>query len=209
VRKTIVIVGIIMAFILGTLVSAPTVAAVQGEPFVFMQEEIDFINELIMELQAQFAPNVLLLHYEQSDLVQVPSTTQLPEQLIELAVWEIEKDTAFVYDIKSSTPLFDSSVFANIKGNVDIGWYKSSDTTFSTTGMSWNTIHDASASNFGFEVESDFIPQSSLSSQTNFIAFGAAYSGTEGDPGEVKDFTGTVTIHLLPGQSLNKICCPP
>jgi len=118
VRKTIVIVGIIMAFILGTLVSAPTVAAVQGEPFVFMQEEIDFINELIMELQAQFAPNVLLLHYEQSDLVQVPLTTQLPEQLIELAVWEIEKDTAFVYDIKSSTPLFDSSVFANIKGNV-------------------------------------------------------------------------------------------
>jgi len=206
VRKTIVIFGIIMAFILGTLVSAPSVTAAQGEPFVFMQEEIDFINELIMELQAQFAPNVLLLHYEQSDPVSVPSTIILPD-LIELAVWKIVKDDTFVYD-DASTPLFDSSVFANIIGNVDIGWYKSSDTTFSPTGMSWNTIHEISASNFGYEVQSNFIPQSSLSSQTNFIAFGTANPFDEGDGNVVKDFSGTMTIHLLPGQSLVRISLP-
>ncbi len=42
-----------MAFILGSLVSAPSVYAPQGEPFVFLQEEIEAILLLIADFQDQ------------------------------------------------------------------------------------------------------------------------------------------------------------
>jgi len=142
------------------------------------------------------ASNVVVLHYERSSPVTVPSTTLLPD-LIELAVWKIVKNPAFVYD-EASTILYDSSVFADINGDIDIGWYKSKD------GTIWKTIDDISASTGTFKVRSEFGFQTSISSQIDFIAFGTANSFGS-SAGVVKDFSGTITIHLPPGQSLMRI----
>jgi len=212
VRKSIVIFGIIMAFILGSLVSAPSVYAPQGEPFMFLEGEIIAIKELIKNLEEKLNnvevtwDNVVdkpyvVLHHEQSDSVPVPSTIYSPA-LIELAVWKIVKDSALVYD-DTSTVLFDSSVYANINGNVEIGWYKSNDR------ITWDTIDDISVETSEFRVKSENDPGFTISSQTNFIAFGTANLFDEGPDSMVKDFSGTMTIHLPPGQSLDKICCSP
>jgi len=246
VRKSIVIVGIIMAFILGTLVSAPSVAAVQGEPFVFMQEEIDFIKALVLSLQDQldnieadwvkilhkpagFAddidndllseisascttnqiakwdgaqwvcadistglpPNILLLHYAQSTEVEL----KLSEFII-FAEWEIVKTGgASEYD----RVLYDSSVYANIEGNVEIGWYRSDD------GTTWDFFEGFSVSNTTFETKQEFKIDNTLASKYNFIAFAAKNTVDEAVLGKVKDFSGTVTIHLPGNESLVKL----
>jgi len=199
VRKSIVIFGIILSFILGTLVSASSATAQMGTPF--LQEEIDFLNDLIMELQAQFAPNVILLHHDQTELEELPATTGDPVFKI-FAKWEIVKDVNFDYD-EISTILFASSVYADIKGNVNFGWYKSED------DMIWRGLDTLSASNSDFKVQREFDDGFTISPQINFIALAAINTIDEGDDAMIKDFSGTMTIHLPPGQSLDKICCSP
>jgi len=139
--------------------------------------------------------NIVVLHYEQRGLVTVPSTTVLPD-LNELTVWKILKDADFAHD--ASTVLYDSSVYANINGDIDIGWYKSKD------GTIWKVIDDISAFTSTLVVEEEFGFQLSFSSEINYIAFGTANSGGT-SAGQVKDFSGTITIHLPPGQSLMKL----
>jgi len=258
VRKSIVIFGIIMAFILGSLVSASSVSAASGTPFVFMQAEIDAINLLIKDMQdelknihvpwvnvtgiptgfadnidndtlsqisfcatnqivkwngthwicadigASIAPNIVVLHYEQNSLVTVPKTTVRPD-LLKLAVWKIEKNSTFAHDV--TRVIFDSSVYANVKQPspsspfcaIQIGWYKSED------GMDWRkSISIITATNDIFDQKPLFVTQNFLESESNFIAFGTRNSGTCDSDGVVKEFSGTLTIHLSPGQSLNQ-----
>jgi len=191
VRKSIVIVGIIMAFILGTLVSAPSVTAVAGgEPFMFLQEEIDALNEIIMDLLNENR----VLHYAQSTQV-----TLIPGEFVILAEWEIVKtENAGKYD----RTLVDLTVYANIDKNVNVGWYKSKDG--GPRRADWD-FHDViTASHTNFEVERRFDDSNSLLSKYNHIAF--AIENPPGEiNGEVKDFSGTVTIHLPGSESLVKL----
>jgi len=207
-----------MAFILGSLVSAPSVTAVAGG----LPEEIDAIWEIIVELQDQLndlhvtwekvtdKPYVVL-HYEQRDLVEVPSTIQEPI-LIELAVWEIVKDPdpTFAHDV--SIFLFETSVYGSVKKTspgfsaAQTGWYKSRDATFSTTGMHWEEIETISARTDSFVEKKTTDPNDTLRTRYNFIAFGTTNPdwGPASSTGEVKDFSGTMTIHLSPGKSILK-----
>ena len=215
-----------MSFIIGSIVSAPSVAAPVGGA-ALLAEQVEEIKWIIQEMQDELnnlhvpwgnvtgkpvgfanatnpegifqnststiaepcnagdvvtwngthwicddigvvASNVVVLHYEQRTMVTVPSTTLLPD-LNELAVWKIDKDSTFAHD--SSTILYDSSVYANINGDIDIGWYKSKD------GTIWKVIDDISAFTSTFVVKQEFGFQLSFSSQINYIAFGTANSG--------------------------------
>jgi len=235
-----------MAFILGSLVSAPSVYAPQGEPFVFLEGEIEAIKLLIEELNAKLenvvvkwvnvadkpsgfaddidndtlseisgscttnqivkwngthwvcadigaslAPNVILLHYAQSTEVEL----DLSEFKI-FAEWEIVKTGgASEYD----RVLYDSSVYANTEGNVEIGWYRSEDRT------TWDFFEGFSLSNTTFEPKEVFKIDNTLPSKYNFIAFAAKNTVDEAVLGKVKDFSGTVTIHLPGNESLVKL----
>ena len=201
-RKSIVIFGIILSFILGSLVSAPSVAAPQGEPFVFLEGEIGAIKLLIEELNAKLENVVVkwdnvadkpyeVLHYEQSTEVEL----KLSEFII-FAEWEIVKTGgASEYD----RVLYDSSVYANIEGNVEIGWYRSDD------GTTWDFFEGFSVSNTTFETKQEFKIDNTLASKYNFIAFAAKNTVDEAVLGKVKDFSGTVTIHLPGNESLVKL----
>jgi len=192
-----------MSFILGSLVSAPSVAAPQGEPFMFLQEEIDALNDLIMKLQDENR----ILHFEQTDLATGLSVINNPE-LEELAVWKIEKDSNFEHDV--STVLYDTTVYGKVKKpssscDMVIGWFKSKDVTFSTTGMHWRSILTIEPFTTTFDVKARSTPQAELRSENNFIAFGTRNFGTCSSSGDAEDFSGTMTIHLPPGQSLVKL----
>ncbi len=143
------------------------------------------------------APNVILLHYDQTGQELVPATAGTVFKLI--AEWKIEKDPALDY-IGITTILYDSSVYANIFGDVDIGWYKSVDE------ISWKKISRISASTGAFEVKNEFEFINDFPSKINYIAFGTTNPSAVGGPdGKVKDFSGTMTIHLPPGQSLMRL----
>jgi len=179
-----------MSFILGSLVSASSATAASGQPFMFLQEEIDAINDLIMKLQN--GNNVL--HYEQTTPVTVTPATG-DDILIKYAEWKIEKDDNFFHN--ATRFLYDSSIYANIDGDIVIGWFKSKD------GMTWRAFEPLSASTSSPVVEEEFGTILSISSEFNHIAFGTlSFSDSDG---VVKDFSGTITIHLAPGQSLNQI----
>ena len=184
-----------MAFILGTLVSAPSVYAPQGEPFMFLQEEVDAINEILMDLLNENR----VLHYAQSSTEFLsPHATGAPPDFTLLAKWKIEKaDPTFAHELV----LYDSSVYANMKGNVDIGWYRSVD---GTTWVSISTI-DPDKRPVSFTIFQLFDTDNFLLSKYNYIAFAAANPLDEGSNGEVKDFSGTVTIHLPASESLTRI----
>jgi len=176
-----------MAFILVSLVSASSAAAAQGEPFMFLQAEIDAINEIIMDLLNENR----VLHYSQS----TPLTLSSPEFKI-LAKWEIVKtEGAGDYD----RVLYDSSVYATMERNVNIGWYRSVD------GTTWEFFEGFISATPSVVVEQRFTPQTSLIAEFNFIAFAAENIATEGDPGVVKDFSGTITIHLPASESLSRL----
>ena len=207
-RKSIVIFGIILSFILGSLVSAPSVAAPQGEPFVFLEGEIEAIKLLIEELNAKLENVVVkwdnvadkpyeVLHFAQSSTEFLsPHATEAPLDFTLLAKWKIEKDDPnFAHDLL----LYDLSIYANIKGNVEIGWYRSVD------GTTWVSIRSISFSPVSFTVFQSSDTDSSISSEINYIAFAAANPLDEGSNGEVKDFSGTVTIHLPASESLTRI----
>jgi len=212
-----------MAFILGSLVSAPSVTAVAGG----LPEEIDAIWEIILGLQDQLNDLHVtwekvtdkpyeVLHYEQRGLVPVPQSIREPI-LIELAVWEIKRNSDFKHDV--CMVVFDTSVYGRVRQtspstfpSAQTGWYKSEDATFSTTGMHWKEIESISArTDFRtdgtiFDVKLSVSSSSfTICSQYNFLAFGTTndFSATTG--GEVEDFSGTMTIHLPPGQSLVKL----
>jgi len=143
------------------------------------------------------ASNVILLHYDQTGQELVPASAGAVFKLI--AEWKIEKDPALDYN-GITTILYDSSVYANIFGDVDIGWYRSVD------GMSWKKIIRISASTGAFEVKNIFDFQNNFLPEINYIAFGTTNPSAVGGPvGKVKDFSGTMTIHLPPGQSLVQI----
>jgi len=153
-----------------------------------------------VDIGASIAPNVLLLHYTQSSTeflsIHAPGA---PPDFTLLAKWKIEKtDPAFAHVLV----LNDSSVYANMKGNVDIGWYRSVD---GTTWESISTIDPADERPVSFTIFQLFDIQSSISSEINYIAFAAANPFDEGDDGEVKDFSGTITIHLPASESLTRI----
>lgn len=269
-----------MAFILGTLVSASSASAASGTPFVFMQDEIDAINDLIKKLQnelknihvpwvnvtgiptgfadnidndtlsqisfcatnqivkwngthwvcddigASIAPNLVVLHYEQRNLVMVPRAMQSPN-LIELAVWEIVRDPTFTHDL----PLivFDTSIFGQVRQiNQDsfktalTGWYKSEDRLLKVAPDGeifggWNEIEAISASTDsrrgidGTIFAGDVVLDENFDIQPryNFIAFGTTNPccNLGSTDGEVKDFSGIMNIHLPLGISLKSI--PP
>jgi len=234
-----------MAFILGSLVSAPSVYAPQGEPFLFMQAEIDAINLLIKDMQdelknihvpwvnvtgiptgfadnidndtlsqisfcttnqivkwngthwvcadigASIAPNVILLHYAQS----TPVELSLNDFKI-LAKWQIVKTGGAGDYVRI---LYDSSVYATMEGNVEIGWYRSVDET------TWEFFEGVEGSPVSFEAKERFTPFDTLIPKYNFIAFAAKYPFDEGDPSMVKDFSGAITIHLPGSESLSRI----
>ena len=205
-----------MAFILGSLVSAPSVTAVAGG----LPEEIDAIWEIIVELQDQLNDLHVtwekvtdkpyeVLHYEQTGMV----VTVLPDikhpKLKELAVWEIVKDPAFAHN---TLILYDSSIYAEFKQPspsspfcaIEIGWYRSQDVMFSSV-MTWSSIDTISTTSDNFILDRESGPETSLKSKYNFIAFGIRNSGTCSLDGVVQDFSGTITIHLPPDQSLTRI----
>jgi len=219
-----------MAFILGSLVSAPSVTAVAGgTPFVFLEGEIEAIKDLIRTLEEKLEnvqvpwDNVInkpyeVLYYEQRGPVTVPQSIREPI-LIELAVWKIVRNSDFKHDV--CMVVFDTSVYGQVRQtssgtfpSAQTGWYKSEDATFSTTGMHWKEIESISArTDFRtdgtiIDVKASTTPFFTICSQYNFLAFGTTndFSATTG--GEVKDFSGTMTIHLPPGQSLVKIPLP-
>jgi len=141
-----------------------------------------------------------VLHYEQNSSVTVPKTTVRPD-LLKLAVWKIEKNSTFAHDV--TRVIFDSSVYANVQQPsscaIQIGWYKSED------GTDWRkSINIITATNDMFDLKSSFDFEIFLESESNFIAFGTRNSGTCASDGVVKEFSGTLTIHLSPGQSLNQ-----
>jgi len=282
VRKSIVISGIIMAFILGSLVSAPSVTAPTGGAALLaeqvteiegiirgMQDELNNLhvpwgnvtakpvgfatdtnpggifqnssstiaepcnagdtvtwdgaqwvcsiplsglncdsNQIVKwdvtqwvcaDIGASIAPNVILLHYAQSSTEFLsPHATGAPLDFTLLAKWKIEKaDPNFAYELL----LYDLSIYANMKGNVEIGWYRSVD------GTTWKSIRDISPFErpVSFTVFRDSDIESSIPSEINYIAFAAANPFDEGSNGEVKDFSGTVTIHLPASESLTRI----
>ncbi|MCH7940623.1 MAG: hypothetical protein IH842_01450 [Thaumarchaeota archaeon] len=148
------------------------------------------------DIGASIAPNVLLLHYAQSTPV-----TLIPEEFVILAEWKIEKadsDPAFAHELI----VYDLSVYANIDKNVNIGWYKSE--VGGPLRADWK-FHDgiiAVHSDFAVRQRSD--NQNSIISKYNYIAFAIENPPGETD-GVVKDFSGTVTIHLPGSESLVKL----
>ena len=139
-------------------------------------------------------PPVTILHFEQST-----KEFLSPTEFILLAKWEIVKnDPAFVQELI----LYDSSVYAKTKGNVNIGWYRSVD------GITWQFFEGIISSTVSFEVKREFDSQNTISSSINFIAFAIENPATEGSISEVEDISGAVTIHSPPGQSLTKISLP-
>ena len=196
-RKSIVIFGIVFSFIIGTLVSAPSVAAPQGEPFMFLQEEVDAINEILMDLLNENR----VLHYAQSTQV-----TLIPGDFVILAEWEIVKGA----DVTSPVGLYDRTlvdltVCSNIQNEINIGWYKSEDG--GPLRADWDFHDGIIASNPNFEVDRRFDPSNSLLAKYDFIAFAIFNPAdlAEGSDGQVKDFSGTVTIHLPGSESLVKL----
>jgi len=180
-----------MAFILGTLVSAPSVYAPQGEPFMFLQEEVDAINEILMNLLNEN----MVLHYAQSTPV-----TLIPEEFVILAQWEIVNATSDAGEYDRT--LVDLTVYANIANNTNIGWYKSVDG--GPLRADWDFHDGIIAVHTDFEIEQRFDPDSQLLAKYDFIAF-----AIENPIGEtisvVKDFSGTVTIHLPGSESLTRL----
>jgi len=166
------------------------------------------------------ASNVVVLYYEQRALETVPPTTRAPI-IMELAVWEIVKarlpdgtiDLTYAHDV--SMLLFETTVYGSVKQTssgsrcfcVQTGWFKSQDATFSPTGMHWEEIEVISARTGIFVEKSSFDQFTDLRSRFNFIAFGTTNpnDGINTSAGEVKDFSGTMTIHLTPGKSLVRI----
>jgi len=169
------------------------------------------------------APNVVVLHYEQKAVETVPQEIFFPE-LKQLAVWEIVRDPTFSESaLKINAFYFDTSVYGQVRQissstsvSAITGWFGSTDVTFSTTGMNWRSIETIQASSRSmccapFDSTMFFSDRelearaNDFRNDVNFIAFGTRndFSGTTA--GEVKEFSGTMTIHFPPGQSLTRI----
>jgi len=154
------------------------------------------------------APNLVVLHYEQKDLIVVPASLFRPT-INQLAVWEIVKDPTVAIDYV--TILYDMSTYGQVRStsgsfNVETGFFRSKDITFSPTGMNWDTIDTInSGSSTGFVGKLEIDEAITINSNINFIAFGTSNPFSGSGAGEVKEMTGTMTIHLPFGQTIKRV----
>ncbi len=158
--------------------------------------------------------NEFTLEYKQGELEVLPVGSFESPLLKELAVWEFVTDPSFTVDHKDYSQL----VFFNSVSNavakplnttcncVRTGWFSSADTTFSETGMTWvfeqATVSPSTVGVFSYDF--DQVTLGSITSNPNFYAYGIRNNVAD-KTGEVKEMSGSVTIHLPIGVSVERV----
>ena len=163
--------------------------------------------------------NEFTFEYKQAELVVLPVGLFESPLLKELAVWEFVQDPSFSAKLNDFPQLvfFNSVSNAVAKplnttcGCVRTGWFSSANTTFSETGMHW-VFEQATVSPTTFVNEFDGVFSyhfdqdafGSITSNPNFYAYGIQNQVTD-KTGEVKEMSGSVTIHLPIGVSVVRV----
>jgi len=210
--KKLLFFGLLAGGIIGLVASSPTIYAIvephititmdpgqTTKPFVINDDtstEVFSINP-----DGSFsASNVVMLHFEEKGVINVPSGTLKSSPQL-LAVWQLVKEPG----ISDNKVFFSKSILSgqlrsvNGLGSAQFANY------ISTDGINWTTegVINAGSSSTTFSPESRLRLNNFLFSDPQFFAFGL-HTDADGI-GEAKEISGTTTYILPAGHSLVRI----